>query len=441
MKYLKKPFIKIGLLTFIFLVIIFSRPLVGIYLFQFRLGELVVAASFILFLFFIFRRQYFNNKYKVLINITFFLLLSFIISNYLEDGFFISTYLFKSSSYIWTVSFLFLGYILKLYNQKVAYLMSFGLIILYTFNTIFYPSLFVEFFQNYSDKFEFSKAASMMISIIFVNTLNFYFLKDKRQFNLFFIFSNALFLPLLLFNSRGSFISLILFIFLFILFDRKILFSNFKSSIILIVIFVSTFLASTYNIFGELDFSKRSQSEQIEISSVSDNLSKLVENKNTIDVFMSFFIYEGRIYSRDGTTDWRLDIWQDVIEDLRDKDKLLFGYGYSSIIPVMVDPAAPGRLGEDGLNENVHNYAITILARGGLIQLILFSFFHLKIIDIYKKKNNSLFILVILIPLFFNAFLDVAMESVQYPFIFYMLVGFLLSLKKDLNNNLQNNKL
>ena len=125
MKYLKKPFIKIGLLTFIFLVIIFSRPLVGIYLFQFRLGELVVAASFILFLFFIFRRQYFHSKYKVLVNITFFLLLSFLISNYLEDGFFISTYLFKSSSYIWTVSFLFLGYILKLYNQKVAYLMSF----------------------------------------------------------------------------------------------------------------------------------------------------------------------------------------------------------------------------------------------------------------------------------------------------------------------------
>ena len=156
---------------------------------------------------------------------------------------------------------------------------------------------------------------------------------------------------------------------------------------------------------------------------------------------MSFFIYEGRIYSRDGTTDWRLDIWQDVVEDLRDKNKLLFGYGYSSIIPVMVDPEAPGRLGEDGLNENVHNYAITILARGGLIQLILFAFFHLKIINIFKRKNDSLFILVILIPLFFNAFLDVAMESVQYPFIFYMLVGFLLSSKKDLNNNLQNNEL
>ena len=132
------------------------------------------------------------------------------------------------------------------------------------------------------------------------------------------------------------------------------------------------FIASTYNIFGELDFSKRSESQNIEISSVSSNLNKLIENKNTVDVFLSFYIYEGRIYSRDGTTDWRLDIWQDIIEDLNDKDQIYSGYGYSSILPIMVDPEAPGRLGEDGLNENVHNYIFTILARGGLIQLILF---------------------------------------------------------------------
>ncbi len=79
MKYLEKPFIKVGLLTFIFLVTIFSRPFVGIYLFQFRIGELVVAVSFIMFLFFISKRQNFENKYQILINLTFFLLLSFLI--------------------------------------------------------------------------------------------------------------------------------------------------------------------------------------------------------------------------------------------------------------------------------------------------------------------------------------------------------------------------
>ena len=60
--------------------------------------------------------------------------------------------------------------------------------------------------------------------------------------------------------------------------------------------------------------------------------------------------------SWDPTTDWRLDIWQDVYHDLVEKERIIIGYGYKEIIPVMLDPTAPGRLGRDGLNENVHNY-------------------------------------------------------------------------------------
>ena len=41
----------------------------------------------------------------------------------------------------------------------------------------------------------------------------------------------------------------------------------------------------------------------------------------------------------------------------------------------MTDPSAPGRLGRDGLNENVHSYVFNILARGGIFQLILFAIF------------------------------------------------------------------
>ena len=52
--------------------------------------------------------------------------------------------------------------------------------------------------------------------------------------------------------------------------------------------------------------------------------------------------------SWDPTTDWRLDIWQDVFYDLKDKNRLLTGYGYKEIIPVMLDPTAPGRLEEMG---------------------------------------------------------------------------------------------
>ena len=46
--------------------------------------------------------------------------------------------------------------------------------------------------------------------------------------------------------------------------------------------------------------------------------------------------------------------------DLIEKNQILTGYGYKDIIPVMLDPTAPGRLGRDGLNENVHNYFVNI---------------------------------------------------------------------------------
>ena len=314
--------------------------------------------------------------------------------------------------------------------------MSVSLIILYIFNTIFYPDFIISFFMNYADKFELSKASNLLISLIFVNVINYYINKNDNFVCYYFIISTSLFLPLLLFNSRGSFIALIFFILIYIIYRREVLFVNIKTSLIYLILFGLIFITSTYNIFGELDFSKRSQNEVIEVSSVSDNLSKLVENKNTVDVFLSFFIYEGRIYSRDGTTDWRLDIWQDIVEDLNNKNQIVFGYGYSEILPIMVDPAAPGRLGEDGLNENVHNYLFTILARGGLVQLIIFIYFHLKLFLLFKSKFKNSFVLILILPAMFNAFLDVAMESVQFPILYYVLLGYMLSTKDNSNNNL-----
>ena len=90
--------------------------------------------------------------------------------------------------------------------------------------------------------------------------------------------------------------------------------------------------------------------------------------------------------SKDNTTNWRLDIWQDVFEDLNNKNLIIYGYGHNEIIPVMTDPSAPGRLGRDGLNENVHNYFVNILARGGHFNLLLslpFIFLYCK----YQKEN------------------------------------------------------
>ena len=326
--FLYKDYIAI---TFFSLLIIFSRPLVGIYILGFRVGELLVGVALFLYFYFLYKYKSFPPNYIYLFYSIFLILISFVVSSFLNNEFIFSTYIFQTSSYIWTISFIFIGYLYKADNKNIAYYFSSSLIILYIVNTIYYPGLFIDFFTSYSDKFELAKASSILISIVFVNIINFYLIENKKFINYYFIFSTALFLPLLLFNSRGSFLSLVLFILMSSFYKKNMFLVSLKRTCIFIGIFSVVFIASTYNIFGELDFSKRSQSQNIEISSVSSNLNKLVQNKNTVDVFLSFYIYEGRIYSRDGTTDWRLDIWQDIIEDLNDKNQIYNGYGYSSI--------------------------------------------------------------------------------------------------------------
>tara|TARA_B100001939_G_scaffold348071_1_gene372403 strand:+ start:211 stop:1521 length:1311 start_codon:yes stop_codon:yes gene_type:complete len=436
MEKINNKYLDVTLVIFFSLLIILSRPFVGIYIFRFRLGELLIGASLVMFFFIIYKKNTLPDEFKFVANNLILILFSFLISLFLDDAFSFSDYIFKSSSYIWSIGFILIGYFYKFNLKNLTYYLSVSLIILYIFNTIFYPDFIISFFMNYADKFELSKASNLLISLIFVNVINYYINKNDNFVCYYFIISTSLFLPLLLFNSRGSFIALIFFILIYIIYRREVLFVNIKTSLIYLILFGLIFITSTYNIFGELDFSKRSKNEVIEVSSVSDNLSKLVENKNTVDVFLSFFIYEGRIYSRDGTTDWRLDIWQDIVEDLNNKNQIVFGYGYSEILPIMVDPAAPGRLGEDGLNENVHNYLFTILARGGLVQLIIFIYFHLKLFLLFKSKFKNSFVLILILPAMFNAFLDVAMESVQFPILYYVLLGYMLSTKDNSNNNL-----
>ena len=105
------------------------------------------------------------------------------------------------------------------------------------------------------------------------------------------------------------------------------------------------------------------------------------------------------------------------MKDLKDKNRLIRGYGYGEIIPVMTDPSAPGRLGRDGLNENVHNYFVNIFARGGIFQLSMFIYFYLALLNLWRKRFANFSILIYMIPILFNSTLDMSMEGVQYPLI------------------------
>ena len=84
------------------------------------------------------------------------------------------------------------------------------------------------------------------------------------------------------------------------------------------------------------------------------------------------------------------------------------------------------RAGLDGTNIHVHNYFVNILARGGLVHVLLYLLFYLfllgRIIN-YKDRNNTI---AFIIAALFVSFFDSSMETVRFPFLFYTVLSYKL---------------
>ena len=46
-------------------------------------------------------------------------------------------------------------------------------------------------------------------------------------------------------------------------------------------------------------------------------LTAITAEKNTDEFFLSFYVLNGRLYSREMMANWRLEIWQDILRDLK----------------------------------------------------------------------------------------------------------------------------
>ena len=119
----------------LFFYIIFGRPYSGIYLFGFRLGEIILGFFLILNLVILF----IPNKYlrtpanydNLLIYIFKSIILSFFIILLLNGGSLTNLYSYKSSSYIWMLGVIFFsGYFVSfIFNKKTPFiLLSFYLV-------------------------------------------------------------------------------------------------------------------------------------------------------------------------------------------------------------------------------------------------------------------------------------------------------------------------
>ncbi len=417
----------------------FDRSFVGLNLFGYRLGELIVGGFAIVSILLLFLNKkiikdfgldIFNFEIYILKIIIF----SFFISIYFFNTSLFSTYPFKSSSYIWFLTSIFVIYSCKdIFENYEKYIKIFAIGYLfmpfahYFFLTGYYPDFIMYFFIENSDKFNYTKGSDIMLTLLMVNLL---FIQTQKNIKLplvYFSISVPLLLPLLLEMSRGSFIAAVIF-FVFVIFNNFSFFLRNKIFFTTILLISSViFTISTLRISG-VDLY---QDSYFEIN-ISDNIQKIAKKEDTRKAFFSFYIENGRVLSLDNTTNWRLDIWQDVIDDLKLKNQLLVGYGYSEIIPVMLDPTAPGRLGRDGLNEHVHSYVFNIIARGGLLQLLLIALFHFRLVYIWFKKNNDLSLLIFILPVVFNSLTDMNMEGVQFPFMYFYFLGYMfLSHKKN----------
>ena len=179
-------------------------------------------------------------------------------------------------------------------------------------------------------------------------------------------------------------------------------------------------------IYGKLFIYKNPDSPNIIISNLAntgDAIQEISEEKNTIDAIFSLYYnpLNNRLMSTENMANWRLLIWQDVYWDLIENNKLLFGYGFENKIPAMEQR---DRQGWDGENEHVHNFAINILARTGLIGLsMMLIFYYLLFREFLSEKKNFKDILLFIVPVLITASFDPALESVRFPFIYYFFLG------------------
>ena len=436
MKYLNKT-IPLIFIIFLFLVALFTRSFVGIRFGNFRLGELIVFGCLlwsIISIIFYKKLKIENFVERNLIFVFSFIVAIFLLLSITSQSSIFNPYTYKTSSYIWTFSIVFLSiWIFKTFNFNEKYFLIFIPIpfVMYLFSTGNYPDFIINFFKEFSDKFNFLKASDIMLatigSNIFVRNLD---LKKDFQIIYFFI-SSSLILPLLLFMSRGSFVGLMLFVLFEIFYERSYFKLNILKSIgisiISILVFLSSLVYVDYLYVNEE--TKILQYNEILVapgSLITESVNELALKNDTRKVFLSFYIHYGRLESRDPTTNWRLDIWQDIIFDMAAENKLINAYGYKEILPQMTDPTAPGRLGRDGLNENVHSYFVNILARGGLLQLFAFIYLYFRIIKKWRRDKGNYRIVGFIVPVLFCASLDIAMEGVQFPIVFFVLLSYIL---------------
>jgi len=402
-------------MLFLILIFVYSRAFIGLSIFGFRIGELIVAFSLILTLGAFIDSQFRKSPIDRLMKTQMGFVITFIIITILTNSTLFESYTYKSSSYIWTIGYLYLGYIFfQHYKLKTSHLNTLIFIaVLVYFNEIsrriFSPNFLVEFLTAYSDKPLQNHKGYDLIMVFVIST--FAFLKKmpyKRLTIDIFILLSALYLPLIVWKSKGATLGFVFYVISQLIFHSNILRRSLLRNIILLIVAVLIVFISSVGM---------TYYESYEVPS-EDAIEFVLDHKFSNSNWLFLYIVDGRIYSDDGNANWRLQIWQDVIEDSVQEQSYIYGIGYKNKIPAMEDPSRSGR---DGTNENVHNFLINNYARGGIVHLLLTAYFFGLIL--FKRDAKDWTRLIFVMPFLITSFFGASMESAHFPAVFYFFLA------------------
>ena len=98
-------------MLFLIFIFVYSRAFIGVSIFGFRIGELMVALSLILTLGAFIDSQFRKSPIDSLMKIHMGFMITFILITIVTNSSFFESYTYKSSSYIWTIGYLYSGFI------------------------------------------------------------------------------------------------------------------------------------------------------------------------------------------------------------------------------------------------------------------------------------------------------------------------------------------
>lgn len=421
-------------MVYFFMTLLFSRSFVGIYIGNVRIGEIFIAISFLLFLYFLIpnsQRISINETNYNFRNVGIIIATTFVYFVYLSETSFFSPYTFKTSTYIWSIGMFYFGLSMKEISLDLKQLVIVEVALLLIFYVAIYdlPDSIIEIFQRYSDKYEPHKGSDIGLFFILINTLIIKFDKYKRLSLYIFLFNFALFIPLTLYKSRGAFLGLLIFVFYELFKFNKLNKLLRIRNLPLFLVFISIATYSTI-VSQTKDFPEEISPQVIASSYLSLGEYRLQHYQED---YLVLYFENNRLYSGDGNLNWRLSMWQDQIDFMRSENILLQGSGYKDTLYVFTyDNTGYGnnRAGLDGSNENIHNFFVHVLSRGGLIHLFLILYFFYKVIQVYKINSLNNKIIFYLLPILFIAFFDSSMENAHFPLIFYYFLGNIYFKKK-----------